>query len=95
MSIYAIETWILIILATVSAWFVNQRKPQVLMVMHCEEHVLDSIMVKNKIFKSNYYCPKTCKVQHAHMAHEDTEECNPCNHWTFDLNQIIRRSDEK
>ena len=85
-----VDTWILVILCALSAWFVNQRKPQVLMVWVSKEHGLDSIEVMNQwVWKHEYYCPKSCKVQHAHLAHEIGMKCNPCNHWTFVKEDII------
>ncbi len=85
------ETWLLVIIAAISAWFMNTQRPNMVLVAKSNEQV-DSVMINMGLWKSKYYCPKTCKVNHAHLAHAMDWSCgDTCEHWTFDNKDIIMK----
>jgi len=83
------EICIVIALVTIPKYHYEKHKPQ-LTYLYIPDHGMDSILVSpTQNYKSNYFCPKYCEVDHYHLAHINTYKCGPkCDHVVYIENWV-------
>ena len=91
-----IEQLLLAIIIASSSYVYNEMYQEKPYVVQYESGLQDSLRILNR---GSYFCPGHCQVNHMHLTHEASYDCNQvsCTHHKFDVlvTRIETKKDKK